>query len=61
MPGHVSRGPDQFEMESTMAQKLIQGVKIPNLSLNLIDGHSLDLPAGMTGRYLALLLYRGNW
>jgi len=44
-----------------MAQKLIQGVKIPNLSLNLIDGHSLDLPAGMTGRYLALLLYRGNW
>ena len=61
MPGHVNCGLGQFEMETTMAQKLIQGDKIPNLTLNLIDGQTLDLPADMTGRYLVLLFYRGNW
>lgn len=41
--------------------KLVQGDKLPDLTLNLIDGSTLTLPKDMPGRYLALLFYRGNW
>ena len=44
-----------------MADKLVQGDKLPDISLNLTDGGSLDLPRDMAGRYLVLLFYRGNW
>ena len=44
-----------------MADKLVQGDKLPEISLNLTDGRSLDLPRDVTGRYLVLLFYRGNW
>ena len=49
------------EKEIAMPAKLIQGDKLPDILLNLIDGRSLDLPRDMSGRYLVLLFYRGNW
>ena len=44
-----------------MPDWLIQGDKIPAITLNLIDGGTLNLPDEIEGRYLALLFYRGNW
>ena len=44
-----------------MADKLVQGDKLPRLKLNLIDGGTMVLPDDMPGRYLALLFYRGDW
>ena len=44
-----------------MADKLVQGDKLPDISLSLTDGRSLNLPRDITGRYLVLLFYRGNW
>ncbi len=44
-----------------MAQKLMQGDKLPPISLKLIDGATLSLPDQLPGRYLALLFYRGTW
>ena len=44
-----------------MGKKLQQGDRLPQLSLNLIDGSTLNLPADMSSRYLALLFYRGVW
>jgi len=41
--------------------KLVQGDKLPQITLNLIDGGSLTLPEEMPTRYVALLFYRGNW
>lgn len=44
-----------------MADKLVQGDKLPQFKLNLIDGNTMVLPDDMQGRYLALLFYRGDW
>ncbi|MDA1258662.1 MAG: hypothetical protein O3C10_12615 [Chloroflexi bacterium] len=44
-----------------MANKLVQGDKIPSITFELIDGGTIRLPDEMPGRYLALLFYRGNW
>ena len=44
-----------------MDQKLVQGDKLPDITLNLTDGQTLDIPRDMTGRYLVILFYRGNW
>jgi peroxiredoxin len=44
-----------------MSDWLIQGDKIPPITLNTIDGKSISLPDAIEGRYLALLFYRGNW
>ncbi len=44
-----------------MADKLVQGDRLPGMTLNLIDGATITLPDEMPGRYLALLFYRGNW
>ena len=44
-----------------MTEKLQQGDRLPELSLNLIDGGTLSLPADMSSRYLAVLFYRGVW
>ncbi len=46
---------------SPMPQKLIQGDKMPALTLHLADGGDMSLPEQLPGRYLALLAYRGNW
>ena len=44
-----------------MPDWLIQGDKIPPIKLNLIDGSTISLPDDISGRYVALLFYRGNW
>lgn len=44
-----------------MGEKLEQGSRLPELTLNLIDGGTLALPADMSSRYLAVLFYRGVW
>jgi peroxiredoxin len=44
-----------------MSEKLQQGDRLPDLTLNLIDGRTLALPDAMSSRYLALLFYRGVW
>ena len=44
-----------------MGEKLEQGDRIPELSLNLTDGSTLTLPSDMSSRYLAVLFYRGVW
>lgn len=49
------------EKEIAMPAKLTQGDKLPDIILNLTDKRSLDLPRDMSGSYLVLLFYRGNW
>ena len=44
-----------------MADKLQQGDRFPPLTLNLIDGGSIRIPDDLSGRYTALLFYRGHW
>ncbi len=41
--------------------KLVQGDRLPELTLQLVGGGSLQLPTELPGRYLALLFYRGHW
>lgn len=44
-----------------MSEKLQQGDRLPQLKLKLVDGDKLDLPSGMSSRYLAFLFFRGTW
>ena len=44
-----------------MGEKIVQGVKLPPITLRLVDGNTLKLPDELPGRYLALLFYRGTW
>lgn len=44
-----------------MADKLDTGDAFPKMSLNLVDGSKIDLPAGLGGRYNVILFYRGHW
>ena len=61
LPEYPITGVNLCEGRNNMAHKLVQGDKLPDITINLIDGRSLDLPRDMTGRYLVLLFYRGNW
>ena len=44
-----------------MPEKLTQGDRLPPFQLDLIDGATITLPEQISGRYLALLFYRGEW
>lgn len=44
-----------------MSSKLGIGDSFPELSLNLVDGGSIDLPGGLEGKYKVVLFYRGHW
>ena len=44
-----------------MYEKLTQGDRFPTIELDLIDGSTITLPDQISGRYLALLFYRGEW
>ncbi len=44
-----------------MADKLIEGSRMPPLSLTLVGGQRLSLPGGTPSRYLVLMFYRGHW
>ncbi len=44
-----------------MVEKLVQGDRTPSLTLNLMSGETVTFPGDMSGRYVALLFYRGHW
>lgn len=44
-----------------MAEKLDSGASFPRLTLNLVDGSTLDLPDGLDAKYRIVLFYRGHW
>ena len=44
-----------------MAEKLGIGAAFPSLSLNLVDGSTLDVPEGLGSGYKVVLFYRGHW
>ncbi len=44
-----------------MAEKLGTGEMFPRMTLDLVDGSRLELPAGMDCRYGIILFYRGHW
>lgn len=44
-----------------MAQKLDAGDSFPEMTLNLVDGGTLQLPADLKSSYSIVLFYRGHW
>jgi len=44
-----------------MAEKLNSGDPFPRMTLNLVDGGTLELPDGLDAKYKAILFYRGHW
>ncbi|MEM7777387.1 MAG: hypothetical protein AAF732_17440 [Pseudomonadota bacterium] len=44
-----------------MAEKLGIGATFPAMTINLVDGGTLDLPDGLTTGYKLILFYRGHW
>ena len=44
-----------------MANKLGIGDTFPQLSIELVDGGTLDLPEGLDAKYKVILFYRGHW
>jgi len=44
-----------------MAEKLNTGEMFPSMTINLVDGSTLDLPGGIESKYKVLLFYRGHW
>ena len=43
-----------------MAEKLAIGDQMPAVTINLVDGSPLDLPAGLDARYQVILFFRGH-
>lgn len=44
-----------------MTKKLGIGDTFPNVTLNLVKGGSVTLPAGIGAKYGVVLFYRGHW
>ena len=44
-----------------MAEKLDAGDQFPDMTLNLVGGGSVTLPADLTSNYNVVLFYRGHW
>jgi len=44
-----------------MADKLNAGDVFPKLTLQLVDGSTLELPDGVDAKYKVILFYRGHW
>ncbi len=42
-------------------QKLTTGDDFPNLTLNLTDGSTLELPGDIDTNFAIVLFYRGHW
>ena len=45
----------------TLAEKLGIGATFPKITLNLVDGSTLNLPDVMNAKYSVILFYRGHW
>ena len=37
------------------------GEMLPDLTVDLVDGGSVDLPTGLDGRWKVVIFYRGHW
>ena len=44
-----------------MAEKLDTGAVFPKLTLNLVDGGTINVPDNLDARYKVILFYRGHW
>lgn len=44
-----------------MAEKLDTGAVFPRLTLNLVDGGTINVPDDLDARYKVILFYRGHW
>ncbi len=44
-----------------MSEKLGIGATFPNVTLNLVKGGSITLPAAIGSKYGVVLFYRGHW
>jgi peroxiredoxin len=44
-----------------MPEKLGMGDTFPKVTINLVDGGTLELPDGLDAKYRILLFYRGHW
>ena len=44
-----------------MGNQLDKGDFIPDITLNLVGGGTLDLPSGLDAEYSVILFYRGHW
>jgi len=44
-----------------MSEKLGIGDTLPNLTLSLVSGGTIDLPRGLGSKYGVILFYRGHW
>ena len=57
----VGSTPRPMESDTRMDGKLGIGATFPHLTLDLVDGGTLDLPGGMSAKYRIVLFYRGHW
>ena len=44
-----------------MTEKVNDGDIFPGMTLNLVDGGTVDLPDGIDAKYKIILFYRGHW
>ncbi len=44
-----------------MADKLNMGDSFTSITLNLVGGRSVNLPADLDAKYNMVLFYRGHW
>jgi len=44
-----------------MSKKLGIGDTLPNLTISLVKGGTIDLPGGIGSKYGVVLFYRGHW
>ncbi len=44
-----------------MSNKFGIGDTLPNLTVDLVGGGTLDLPEGLDAKYRVILFYRGHW
>ena len=44
-----------------MAEKLGIGDTFPDMTINLVDGGTMELPGGIDSKYRVMLFYRGHW
>jgi hypothetical protein len=51
----------RIEGSRHMAEKLNTGDMFPSMTLNLVDGGTLNLPGGIESKYKVILFYRGHW
>lgn len=44
-----------------MSGKLGIGDPFPKLTINLVEGGTMDLPDGLDAKFRVILFYRGHW